>query len=96
MPYRAYGERTVTTLRAEMERVEGTPSAGRHGVDPATAGPVRARVAGTTASIESWGLKKPSSNLSKPKGKVERVEGIEPSWPAWKAGTLPLSYTRMN
>lgn len=25
---------------------------------------------------------------------VERVEGIEPSWPAWKAGTLPLSYTR--
>ena len=25
---------------------------------------------------------------------MERVEGIEPSWPAWKAGTLPLSYTR--
>ena len=22
------------------------------------------------------------------------MEGIEPSWPAWKAGTLPLSYTR--
>ena len=20
--------------------------------------------------------------------------GIEPTWPAWKAGTLPLSYTR--
>ncbi len=27
---------------------------------------------------------------------VERVEGIEPSWPAWKAGTLPLSYTRVT
>ncbi len=27
--------------------------------------------------------------------RVERVEGIEPSWPAWKAGTLPLSYTRV-
>ena len=27
--------------------------------------------------------------------KVERVKGIEPSQPAWKAGTLPLSYTRM-
>jgi hypothetical protein len=27
--------------------------------------------------------------------KRERVEGIEPSWPAWKAGTLPLSYTRV-
>ena len=26
---------------------------------------------------------------------MERVEGIEPSWPAWKAGTLPLSYTRI-
>jgi hypothetical protein len=28
--------------------------------------------------------------------KVERVAGIEPAWPAWKAGTLPLSYTRNN
>ena len=27
--------------------------------------------------------------------KLERVKGIEPSQPAWKAGTLPLSYTRM-
>ena len=25
---------------------------------------------------------------------LERVTGIEPAWPAWKAGTLPLSYTR--
>ena len=25
---------------------------------------------------------------------MERVAGIEPAWPAWKAGTLPLSYTR--
>ena len=25
---------------------------------------------------------------------VERVMGIEPTRPAWKAGTLPLSYTR--
>ena len=27
--------------------------------------------------------------------KLERVKGIEPSQPAWKAGTLPLSYTRI-
>jgi hypothetical protein len=27
---------------------------------------------------------------------MERVKGIEPSWPAWKAGALPLSYTRLN
>ena len=26
--------------------------------------------------------------------KLERVGGIEPPSPAWKAGTLPLSYTR--
>ena len=27
---------------------------------------------------------------------VERVMGIEPTWPAWKAGALPLSYTRIS
>ncbi len=26
----------------------------------------------------------------------ERVKGIEPSQPAWKAGALPLSYTRVT
>lgn len=34
-------------------------------------------------------------NISKFKSStMERVAGIEPAWPAWKAGTLPLSYTR--
>ena len=28
------------------------------------------------------------------KSLVERVMGIEPTQPAWKAGALPLSYTR--
>lgn len=28
--------------------------------------------------------------------KVERVTGIEPAYPAWKAGALPLSYTRIS
>jgi hypothetical protein len=27
---------------------------------------------------------------------MERVKGIEPSQPAWKAGALPLSYTRLG
>ena len=27
---------------------------------------------------------------------LERVMGIEPTQPAWKAGTLPLSYTRIS
>jgi hypothetical protein len=26
----------------------------------------------------------------------KRVAGIEPAWPAWKAGALPLSYTRVR
>ena len=26
---------------------------------------------------------------------LERVKGIEPSQPAWKAGALPLSHTRI-
>ncbi len=29
-------------------------------------------------------------------GNLERVTGIEPAWPAWKAGALPLSYTRVT
>lgn len=28
--------------------------------------------------------------------RMERVTGIEPAWPAWKAGALPLSYTRVT
>ena len=27
---------------------------------------------------------------------LERVMGIEPTWPAWKAGVLPLNYTRVK
>ncbi len=26
---------------------------------------------------------------------MERVPGIEPGYPAWKAGVLPLNYTRI-
>jgi hypothetical protein len=29
-------------------------------------------------------------------GKLERVKGIEPSYSAWKAAALPLSYTRIE
>ena len=27
---------------------------------------------------------------------MERVMGVEPTWLAWKARTLPLSYTRLR
>ena len=29
------------------------------------------------------------------KKKIKRVMGIEPTYPAWKAGVLPLNYTRV-
>ena len=32
--------------------------------------------------------------IFRPSRKLERVKGIEPSYPAWKAGILPLNYTR--
>ena len=40
-------------------------------------------------------------HMEKPNGKMlqarmERVMGIEPTRPAWKAGILPLNYTRMG
>ncbi len=28
--------------------------------------------------------------------RLEPVTGIEPAWPAWKAGALPLSYTDIS
>ena len=41
-----------------------------------------------------YGALAPAFALTKIERRLERVKGIEPSWPAWKAGTLPLSYTR--
>ena len=35
-----------------------------------------------------------SASSATPAAFLERVMGIEPTWPAWKAGALPLSYTR--
>ena len=36
-----------------------------------------------------------SIQLSYRRIKMERVMGIEPTQPAWKAGILPLNYTRV-
>src|SRR6056297_2540537 len=53
------------------------------------------------------GIRTPDTRLRRPllyptelwaqliKVELERVKGIEPSQPAWKAGALPLSYTRI-
>ena len=35
------------------------------------------------------------ANDTKSAPTLERVKGIEPSYPAWKAGVLPLNYTRV-
>ena len=36
-----------------------------------------------------------SNNGQKPLMKMERVNGIEPSYAAWEAAVLPLNYTRV-
>jgi hypothetical protein len=45
----------------------------------------------------SWIYGRPRRDfeLSKPLKSLERVKGIEPSYSAWKAAALPLSYTRV-
>src|SRR5881227_4032951 len=47
-------------------------------------------------------MQRGSANISKPPhtnkpgaNENQRATGIEPAWPAWKAGTLPLSYARL-
>src|SRR6267143_6066524 len=37
-----------------------------------------------------------SAGTCKDRDRTERETGIEPAWPAWKAGTLPLSYARAD
>ena len=37
-----------------------------------------------------------SDHLAKSLKRLERVKGIEPSYSAWKAAALPLSYTRVR
>ena len=53
-------------------------------------------------------MEKPNGKMARLKGleplthppelqaRMERVMGIEPTRPAWKAGILPLNYTRMG
>ena len=45
---------------------------------------------GRTASFKMMTTKKDTHSIRV----VERVMGIEPTRPAWKAGILPLNYTR--
>ncbi len=51
--------------------------------------PVNAAVKGRC--LTAWRIPKVKNN----RFFMERVKGIEPSQPAWKAGALPLSYTRV-
>ena len=44
----------------------------------------------------AYGLEVRCSILLSYRRTLERVMGIEPTRPAWKAGILPLNYTRNN
>jgi hypothetical protein len=37
---------------------------------------------------------RPTKRTNAQDRQAKRAAGIEPAWPAWKAGTLPLSYAR--
>ena len=42
------------------------------------------------------GVRSNQTELQAPFIKMERVKGVEPSTSAWKAGVLPLNYTRIS
>ena len=42
--------------------------------------------------LSYWRMSMPTRFFSS----MERVMGIEPTYPAWKAGVLPLNYTRIG
>ena len=56
----------------------------------------------TLPASEPEGIRTPDPRLRRPLlypaelQTQERVMGIEPTYPAWKAGVLPLNYTRMS
>ena len=64
-----------------MERVTGSVDASRRRLLP---------IPGSVSHSNAEG---PPGSTGGPSA-LERVTGIEPAWPAWKAGALPLSYTR--
>ena len=52
---------------------------------------------GAPSRIRTWDtrIRSPMLYPAELRVHMERVKGIEPSQPAWKAGALPLSYTRI-
>ena len=53
---------------------------------------------GAPSRIRTWDtrIRSPMLYPAELRAHMERVKGIEPSQPAWKAGALPLSYTRIG
>ncbi len=93
---RAYG--TYVLRRHEIRRPSGCLTRARPGTRGGQAR--RDRWVGGDVVVmwllfaEKWGARECSLEQGFPSGEVERVKGVEPSWPAWKAGALPLCYTR--
>ena len=66
---------------------------------PSSSGPPRKRLSafvGRGGAAERTSLRGGRKRVSAACADVERVMGIEPTRPAWKAGILPLNYTRVN
>src|SRR3954468_18640147 len=95
--------RTVTRSRARPPAVHDAWCAPRTSPTSPTTGRASTGRRSHATSAARWGPA-PRRNPVEPRrvggrhatctDAVERVTGIEPAWPAWKAGALPLSYTR--
>ena len=82
---------TALTLSAKLPAQMGASRAGYLTCSESCSGEVRAAVGEPSDRPSGCKRLRP---IDRGRGRLERVKGIEPSYSAWKAAALPLSYTR--
>ena len=86
-----YSERKNVVANDTQSAKKKTPK-----LKPSAAGSIwRRRSDEVNERWRLFGTKKRRRERYEVRDDVERVKGIEPSYPAWKAGVLPLNYTRV-
>ena len=88
--------------KVALAAIEGREDAGRVGA-AVRRPPIKSRKGRVRLTNEAWisnfaarfGIRRIDPAAAKTLKWLERVKGIEPSYSAWKAAALPLSYTRV-
>ena len=80
-------------LQAHIDRLSPTSTGSCRPVQTGASGPDSER---RSRGADAGFRRQAERELSGLCSDVERVMGIEPTRPAWKAGILPLNYTRMD